>query len=65
MSEDYRNGFKDGFAAGLEEGKRTQSQPYPAYPTQHVGFCPVCFKKLDGAWGYVCSHPKCPSSVTC
>lgn len=29
---DYRDGFKDGFAAGLEEGKRLYN-PWPSLPT--------------------------------
>jgi len=64
MSDEYRSGFRDGFAAGLEEGKRIQTQPYPAYPTLYDG-CPVCLKKFDSPWGYVCANPKCPSKVTC
>lgn len=69
MSDDeYKRGFRDGFAAGLEEGKRIQTLPYPPYlpyPTLYEG-CPVCLKKFEGGfWGYVCANPKCPSKVTC
>lgn len=31
MSNDYKSGFKDGFAAGLEEGKKLASYKYPNY----------------------------------
>lgn len=70
MSEDYNKGFRDGFKAGLEEGKKlsTPQIPYPSqpsYPSLYSG-CPVCLKDFSsGAWGYVCSSPKCPSRVTC
>lgn len=69
MSEDYAKGFKDGFAAGLEEGKKlaprdTVFQPgYLGMPNT----CSVCGRDggNNGVWGYVCSHPKCPTNATC
>ncbi len=65
MSEDYNRGFRDGFKAGLEEGKKLSLPRDPSYPTSYTG-CPVCLKDFSkGVWGYVCSHPRCPSRVTC
>lgn len=61
MSEDYAKGFKDGFAAGLEEGKKLNSLKYPNY-LGSPGTCHVCGKYWgNGVWGYVCSNQYCPS----
>ena len=66
MSDDYAKGFKDGFAAGLEEGKKlvpkdTVFQPgYLGLPNT----CHVCGRLQDGMTGYVCYSPRCPSMTT-
>lgn len=61
MSNDYAKGFKDGFAAGLEEGKKISSLKYPNY-LGSPGTCQVCGKYWgNGVWGYVCSNQYCPS----
>ena len=63
MSNDYAKGFKDGFAAGLEEGKKLSS-PKPSWP-MYLGSpntCQVCGKYFgNNDWGYVCSHTNCPT----
>lgn len=77
MSDDYRQGFKDGFAAGLEEGKKQQKisvdlekylqkpfdfPPYVPQPNMSVKeTCPKCGIKISGVMGYVCSSPNCPT----
>ena len=68
---DYAKGFKEGFAAGLEEGKKL-SQPQIGWPSPSPYFelketCPKCGIKINGVMGYVCSSPNCPTypQVTC
>lgn len=79
MSDDYRQGFKDGFSAGLEEGKKLApkqtrlddyvfGQPRPPYVPQYPQYdpretCPKCGMKISGVMGYVCSSPNCPTFV--
>jgi len=71
MSNDYAKGFKDGFAAGLEEGKRlvpkVPSYPDSLAPSVPSSRCGVCGKDFGNGkiWGYVCNHARCPSRVTC
>lgn len=71
MSDDYQKGFKDGFAVGLEEGKKLVPKPtrlddylfgQPGY-LGNPGTCQVCGR--SGVAGYVCYDPKCPIKVTC
>lgn len=76
MSErapDYAQGFKDGFAAGLEEGKKLAAkQPrlddYVFGQPGYLGMpntCHVCGRLQSGVEGYVCYSPRCPTKVTC
>lgn len=69
MSNDYAKGFKDGFAAGLEEGKKL-APVISKNPTRLDDFvfgsstaCKVCGKDWGqgGAWGYVCYNTNCPT----
>ena len=62
---DYAQGFKDGFAAGLEEGKKlnTPQIGWPSY-LGSPGTCQVCGRLSQGIMGYVCYDPKCPTRVT-
>ena len=73
MSErlpDYAQGFKDGFALGLEEGKRNQNlNPVPSYypdPAKSPSVvlketCPKCGITISGTMGYVCQSINCPT----
>lgn len=70
MSEDYRNGFKDGFALGLEEGKRNQNlNPVPSYypdPAKSPSVllketCPKCGITIGGMMNYTCQSINCPT----
>ena len=70
MSEDYRNGFKDGFALGLEEGKRNQNlNPVPSYypdPAKSPSVllketCPKCGITINGMMNYTCQSINCPT----
>lgn len=67
MSDDYAKGFKDGFAAGLEEGKKL-APVVPSYPSflGSPGYCQVCGKDFGNGkiWGYVCINANCPTRVT-
>jgi hypothetical protein len=69
---DYANGFKDGFAAGLEEGKKLNDKTYtdgliegmkktlpPPYVPKET--CPKCGIIISGVMGYVCSSINCPT----
>lgn len=38
------------------------TSPFP--PTMTTS-CNTCGIKMNGAWGYVCNHPNCPTKVTC
>jgi hypothetical protein len=63
---DYAKGFKDGFAAGLEEGKKLSQPkigwPYETSPNIVVKeSCPKCGIKISGIMNYVCSSPNCPT----
>lgn len=66
MSNDYAKGFKEGFAAGLEEGKKLNPPKieWPGY-LGSAGYCSVCGKDFGNKiWGYVCSNANCPTRVT-
>jgi len=69
---DYRQGFKDGFAAGLEEGKKLNDKTYtdgliegmkktlpPPYVPKET--CPKCGITIGGVMGYVCNSINCPT----
>lgn len=69
---DYRQGFKDGFAAGLEEGKKLNDKTYtdgliegmkktlpPPYVPKET--CPKCGITISGTMGYVCQSINCPT----
>lgn len=63
MSEDYAKGFKEGFAAGLEEGKKLApvKSNFPGYLGSATA-CSVCGKDFGNKiWGYVCSNVNCPT----
>jgi len=72
---DYANGFKDGFAAGLEEGKKIKERSYmdgyndgliegmkKTLPTAYVPqeTCPKCGITISGVMGYTCQSINCP-----
>ena len=66
---DYAQGFKDGFAAGLEEGKKLvpvkSVDPFNPNYLGTPGTCSVCGKYWgNSVWGYVCSNQHCPGKVT-
>jgi hypothetical protein len=60
MSNDYAKGFKEGFAAGLEEGKKLSSPKITSIGS--LSACGVCGKYFgNNAWGYVCNNANCPT----
>ena len=67
MSDDYAKGFKDGFAVGLEEGKKLAAQKPSLndFVFDSPNTCQVCGKYFgNNAWGYVCYNTNCPTRVT-
>lgn len=66
-NEDYRQGFKDGFEAGLAEGKKqTPIFPKIDWPGTTPDFnikssCPKCGMQISGIMGYVCTTLNCPT----
>lgn len=72
MMNDYAQGFKDGFAAGLEEGKKlapkqTKLDDYVFGQPGYLGMsntCHVCGRLQSGIQGYVCYTPRCPFMST-
>lgn len=80
MSEDYAKGFKDGFAAGLEEGKKlndrtytdglidgmkkTMPPPYNPSPQWPYDTCPKCGIRISSVMNYTCQSINCPTFYT-
>ena len=66
MSE-YAKGFKDGFLAGVEEGKKLNQKNYWTEPWPNYlgwpGTCGVCGRVSSGVEGYVCSNVRCPNTA--
>jgi hypothetical protein len=60
---DYAKGFKDGFLAGVEEGKKLAPKQtrLDDYVFGQRDTCPKCGIKIGGAMGYVCSSVNCPT----
>jgi hypothetical protein len=63
VSEDYKSGFKDGFAAGLEEGKKLQPLKTDDLP---INFGPVSCSRCgrNTATAIVCYNSNCPTSYS-
>jgi len=66
-NNDYRQGYKDGFADGYKKAKEDAGLPFyppliPSSPTPTVAGCSVC--KREGVWNIVCYHPQCPMRIT-
>lgn len=60
---DYAKGFKDGFLAGVEEGKKLAPKQtrLDDYVFGQRDTCPKCGIKISGVMGYVCSSINCPT----
>lgn len=67
-SDDYKQGWYDGFQAAQKDITRIYpttlptQQPFTVKPWYGCAICNMDFK---GAMGYVCPRPDCPSRVTC
>ena len=67
--DDYKRGYADGFRDGHKAGRDFYEQNTfwrnnpPGAPSYGCSVCGLSWK--DGAMGYVCGHPQCPSKVTC
>jgi len=73
MSEEYKQGFRDGYRDAMEAFKSFRPEhvymtaPNPNTPQvgQITGTfyqCPTC--KIAGTMALVCNNPKCPTRVT-
>lgn len=62
-NEQYRRGYRDGYR-DAQKDLQTKDLYLPPQKISSVG-CPVCGVVFDGTIGYVCSHPNCPTRVTC
>lgn len=60
---DYRQGFKDGFAAGLEEGKKLAPKQtrLDDYVFGQKDTCPKCGITIGGVMNYTCQSINCPT----
>jgi hypothetical protein len=75
MSEEWKDGYKQGFQDGMEIGKLWKDQMVlpPSvgrldYGEQKCKVCGMSFTDSLGRlkpMGYVCSHNNCPSRITC
>lgn len=68
MSDDFKEGYQQGFQDGYNLGKKGWEQPKFSPAPKGCSVCGMSFFDEMGRpriMGYVCSHPKCPSSITC
>lgn len=63
MSEEYKKGYREGWADGYQQAKKEFGWFTPTLPYQgDMMKCPVCGR--SGVHASVCSHPQCPAKVT-
>ena len=75
MSEDWKEGYKQGIRDGMEIGKLWRNWTVPSQhqlPTDYGELkCKVCGMSFTDElgrllpMGYVCPHDKCPGKITC
>lgn len=72
MSDEWKDGYQQGFKDGYDLGKRWQQPPVPNPFTtlpkegwKPKQSCRVCGMDFSKPMGYVCPHVHCPFSVTC
>jgi len=76
MSEEWKDGYKQGIRDGIEIEKNrvrdwTVPPPWPVSTDYGEQKCKVCGMSFtDGldrikTMGYVCSHDKCPGKISC
>lgn len=66
MSDAYKQGFKDGFQAGVEAARIISLPPLYTIPPQPVTLpnrCHVCGLDLTKPMGYVCYNNNCPTQT--
>lgn len=70
MSDDYTEGYKQGFMDGYKLAKDTYTLPTQPF-TSKPSCCSVCGMSFvdemgrPKIMGYVCRHPRCPSQISC
>lgn len=71
MSEDYKNGYREGFLDGFKAARDNPflvepvvPQPNTFTPPKLPTGCSVCNLDFKGAWGYVCYRSNCPVRIT-
>jgi hypothetical protein len=75
MSEEWKQGYAEGFSDGYNKAKRDLQTPYKQQDLSKFGIdinnhgstCHVCglFFEHGKTYGYVCPHDKCPGKITC
>jgi len=65
MSDEWKDGYQQGFKDGYELGKRWQQPSIPNPLWDNKPYCKVCGIDFSKPMGYVCQHPQCPSRITC
>lgn len=68
MSDDFKDGYQQGFKDGYDLGKKGWEQSKFSPAPKGCSVCGMSFFDEMGRpriMGYVCSHPKCPSRITC
>ena len=76
MSEDWKEGYKQGIRDGIEIERNRRERWFPpsnpigqvSYGDQRCDTCGISFTDGLGRllpMGYVCPHEKCPGKITC
>lgn len=78
MSDDYKNGYREGFLDGFKSARDNPYMTQPVVPeTPYINLpktyqttppwngCDVCKMPFTKPWGYVCARSNCPTRVTC
>jgi hypothetical protein len=61
ISDEYKNGWYDGYQAAQRDLTNTQHYISPIKP----GICKACGLDLSKATGYVCNLSSCPTKLSC
>lgn len=72
MSEDYKNGYREGFLDGFKAARDNPYLTNPVVPNTFMSptipkppsYCSVCKMPCTEPWGYVCNRSNCPVKIT-
>ena len=65
-NDDYKRGYREGYQDGVEYARELYGSLLPiapVLPTVVPNRCNVCGITFEGAMGYVCTNPRCPTRV--